>query len=83
MTPTMSTPPRSWTTAACLAAMLLLLHCAPTDDRDLLRSTGKLSDRFPNIRLWNQHNESVRFYDDLVKDRIVIVNFMYSTCTER
>ena len=81
--PTMSTPPRSWTAAASLAATLLLLHCGPIDDQGLLRSSGKLSDRFPNIRLWDQHNESVRFYDNLVKDRIVIINFMYSTCTER
>ena len=79
----MSTPPRSWTAAASLAATLLLLHCGPIDDRDLPRSSGKLSDRFPNTRLWNQHDKPVRFYDDLVKDRIVIVNFMYSTCTER
>ena len=83
MIPTVRTPPRSWTATACLAALLLVLHCAPPDDRGLLRSSGKLSDRFPNIQLWNQHNESVRFYDDLIKDRVVIVNFMYSTCTER
>ena len=36
--------------------------------------------RFPNIQLYTQNNEAVRFYDDLVKDRIVLVNFMYTTC---
>lgn len=36
--------------------------------------------RFPNIQLRTQNNEPVRFYDDLVKDKIVLVNFMYTRC---
>ncbi len=43
---------------------------------------GKISDRFPNIVLRTQLDEPVRFYDDLVKDKIVIINFMYTTCTD-
>lgn len=38
------------------------------------------SDRFPNPLLVTHDERSVRFYDDLVKDRIVVVNFMYSSC---
>ncbi len=41
----------------------------------------KQSDRFPNVELLTQHEKPVCFYDDLVKDRIVIVNFMYTTCS--
>ena len=41
----------------------------------------KQSDRFPNVELLTQHEKPVFFYDDLVKDRIVIVNFMYTTCS--
>lgn len=40
----------------------------------------KHSDRFPDVELLTQHEKSVHFYEDLVKDRIVIVNFMYTTC---
>ncbi len=40
----------------------------------------KPSDKFPNILLRTHNNEPVRFYDDLVKDRIIIVNFMYTRC---
>jgi len=40
----------------------------------------KHSDRIPDVELLTQHEKPVRFYEDLVKDRIVIVNFMYSTC---
>ena len=41
---------------------------------------GKPSDKIPNILVVSQDNESYRFYDDLVKDRIVIANLMYTTC---
>ena len=44
-------------------------------------SNRKVSSRFPNILLSTHNGKMVRFYDDLVKDRIVIVNFMYTTCT--
>ena len=35
---------------------------------------------FPNVELVNQHGETVRFYDDLVKDRNVFVYFIYTRC---
>lgn len=44
------------------------------------RSNGRYSDRFPNILLQTHEGRSVRFYDDLVKDRTVIINFMYTVC---
>ena len=47
------------------------------------RRTGKYSDRFPNVFLRTHDDVAVRFYDDLVKDRVVVVNFMYSACSER
>jgi protein SCO1/2 len=36
---------------------------------------------FPNVPLLTQNNQRVRFYDDLVKDKIVMFNFFYVTCT--
>lgn len=41
---------------------------------------GKRSNGFSNIVLYTQHSEPVRFYDDLVKDKVVMINFMYATC---
>jgi protein SCO1/2 len=35
---------------------------------------------FPNLSLTTQEGRTVRFYDDLVKDKIVIFNFMYAKC---
>lgn len=34
----------------------------------------------PNVALRTHDGRAVRFYDDLVKDRIVVINFMYATC---
>ncbi len=46
------------------------------------RRNGKVSDRFPNILLQTQDNKPVRFYDDLVKNKTVIIDFMYTTCDD-
>jgi protein SCO1/2 len=37
----------------------------------------------PNIELVTHEGRSVRFYDDLVKGRVVAINFMFTTCHER
>jgi protein SCO1/2 len=36
---------------------------------------------FPNLTLLTHEGREVRFYDDLVKDKMVLFNFMYATCT--
>ena len=41
----------------------------------------RIKDRhLPNVRLRTHDNRAVRFYDDLVKGKIVVINFMYATC---
>lgn len=35
---------------------------------------------FPNFVLRTQHNQPVRFYDDLLKDKLVLLNFFYAQC---
>lgn len=35
----------------------------------------------PDVTVRNQNGEKVRFYSDLVKDRIVAINFIFTTCT--
>src|SRR6476659_3893311 len=36
---------------------------------------------FPDVRLLTQDGRTVRLYEDLVQDKIVLINFMYATCT--
>jgi protein SCO1/2 len=35
---------------------------------------------FPNVQLVTHEGRKVRLYDDLIKDKIVVINFMYSKC---
>lgn len=35
---------------------------------------------FPNISLINQDGKTLRFYDDMIKGKVVAINFMYATC---
>ena len=35
---------------------------------------------FPNVELQTQDGKTVRFYDDLIKNKIVTINFFYAKC---
>ena len=37
---------------------------------------------FPNIPLQTQDGETVYFFDDLIKDKIVAINFIYTHCSD-
>ena len=37
---------------------------------------------FPNVPLITQDGDTVHFFDDLIKDKIVAVNFIYTTCPD-
>lgn len=37
---------------------------------------------FPNIELVTQKGEKVHFFDDLVKDKVVALNFIYTSCPD-
>jgi protein SCO1/2 len=42
--------------------------------------TGPILERFPNVLLQTHDGRTVRFYDDLIKGKIVAINFMYVKC---
>jgi protein SCO1/2 len=35
---------------------------------------------FPDVLLTTHEGKQVRFYDDLIKDKLVVINFMYAKC---
>ncbi len=35
---------------------------------------------FPNVQLINQDGKKLKFYDDLLKDKVVAINFIYTHC---
>jgi protein SCO1/2 len=34
----------------------------------------------PNVVLWTHEGKRVRFYDDVVKGKVVLINFMFTSC---
>lgn len=36
----------------------------------------------PNITVTSHEGKSYQFYDDLIKDKLVLINFMYTRCTD-
>ena len=47
------------------------------------RAREPFADRFPNVVLKTHAGKSVRFYDDLLKGKVVVINYMYASCKER
>ena len=40
------------------------------------------ADYFPNVLLTTHEGETVRFFDDMIKDKVVVINFIYTTCPD-
>jgi protein SCO1/2 len=40
------------------------------------------ADYFPNVPLVTQDGQEVRFFDDLLKDKVVVINFIYTSCPD-
>jgi protein SCO1/2 len=66
-----------------LAAIAALSHWLSTPAPESPAQRGavrKQTDKLPNVLLKTQHGNAVRFYDDLVRDRTVLINLMYTGC---
>jgi len=67
-----------------ILATLLSLSLAPQLGADDLPPRPRLRSRdpFPNVELVRHDGEAVRFQDDLMEDRVFILNFMYTNCAD-
>jgi cytochrome oxidase Cu insertion factor (SCO1/SenC/PrrC family) len=45
-----------------------------------LRPGKPAEGHFPNVVLVNQDNQRVHFYDDLIRGKLVVINFMFTSC---
>ena len=78
--------------AIIAAAMLALggLHGLQRSDHGdsavqgpVARRIAQIRDRhLPNIEFSDHEGRSVKFYDDLVRDKVVAINFMYAACSK-
>lgn len=73
--------PRLWPKAgAAIGAVILIAGTLAFWTMRVAHSAGSGVDHFPNVILTTQDGKRVRFYDDLIKGRIVAINFIYSHC---
>ncbi|HEU5132421.1 MAG TPA: SCO family protein [Pyrinomonadaceae bacterium] len=69
-----------------LTGLALLITCgivsvAQVETKRVKTPRERLAERsFPNVTLTTHEGRKVKFYDDLIKDKIVIINFMYVRC---
>lgn len=52
----------------------------PDDGYKTGSGSSSSANYFPNHILLTQDNKPVRFYDDLLKGRVVLINFIFTTC---
>lgn len=65
--------------AAFAAALLSLFLFALTPGQAQQRWH---KDYFPNVQLVTQDGKKVRFYDDVIKGKVVAINFIYTSCPD-
>ena len=46
----------------------------------LASAADRMEVYFPNVALTTHGNKKVRFYDDMVKGKVVLFNLMYTNC---
>ena len=69
--------------AAAFVALLLTLGALGSGSVSARAGTTVWgADYFPNVTLVNQDGQSVRFFDDLIKGKVVAVNFMFTHCKD-
>lgn len=65
--------------AAPIGAAVLLTN--KTASASIVRAVGMGKKNIPNVVVTSQEGQHYRFYEDLVKDKIVLFNFFYAECT--
>jgi len=56
-----------------------MMSAAPAPEKTEVQELGHLN--IPDVPVIDQDGKPVRFYSDLVKGRVVAVNFVFTTCT--
>jgi cytochrome oxidase Cu insertion factor (SCO1/SenC/PrrC family)/cytochrome c2 len=66
---------KRWGLAALATAVLLAPHTGEAQTR-------RGPEFFTNLPVVDQNGRELKFYDDLIKDKVVVVMFIYTSCTD-
>ena len=73
---------RIWALVALLVSVSALTLAGPDGSSAPNGGSRWGADYFPNVPLVTHEGKSVRFFDDLIKDKVVVINFIYTTCPD-
>ncbi len=63
------------------ALMAMLLVCMqPGSSNAAEDEVERAREYFTNLELINQDGETVRFFDDVLRDKVVVINFVFTNC---
>ena len=65
-----------------LVPLVLAGNAYAANEADRPMSRAARNGMFPNVPLITHNGEKVRFYDDLIRDKTVLLNFFLVQCTE-
>jgi cytochrome oxidase Cu insertion factor (SCO1/SenC/PrrC family) len=74
---------RNLLTTATLAVALLLspaLQASNVSNADRQAAEEKARNYFTNLEVIDQDGRKLRFYDDVLKDKVVAINFIFTNC---
>src|ERR1051325_3094644 len=71
---------RSKTAGSCPKCGMTLKQVSKPEVPAATASSQWGGSHFPNVELITQDGKKVRFYDDLVKGKVVAINLIYTTC---
>jgi protein SCO1/2 len=71
---------RSKTGGSCPKCGMTLKQVSKPDVPAVTAGSQWGGSHFPNVELTTQNGEKVRFYDDLIKGKVVAIDLIYTTC---
>jgi protein SCO1 len=71
---------RSKTAGSCPKCGMHLKQASQSDVSAAKADSQWGETHFPNVELITQHGKKVRFYDDLIKGKVVAIELIYTTC---
>ena len=71
---------KSGTGGSCPKCGMHLKQVSTPDVADAKADAQWGGSHFPNVELITQHGKKVRFYDDLIKGKVVALELIYTTC---
>lgn len=68
-------------TLVLIVGVALVFQCGPLNAAG---DAGAIwgADYFPNVPLVTQDGKTVHFFDDLIKDKVVVINFIFTRCAD-